>query len=262
MSNKISVIVIGLSFMACNPSEPTTEPQNKTNVILKLDDLWQEDSLVHTGWEQVVDFLDEEEVTGTIGIVCESLETDDQAYFDWVKARQQAGYEIWHHGYCHCKPMVDGQAKREFRGTDYAYQLAHLQHAQNLAKEKLGITMKTFGAPYNSTDSNTVKALDQLEDIKVWMYKETRFPTNKYVVKRIKEVNIEYPVHIPVFEKLKAGYNKHKDEPLLVIQGHPRSWVEEPERFDTFKKIVLFLKAEGVEFTTPYAYYENKQAFN
>ncbi|MEO0340029.1 MAG: hypothetical protein AAF242_12540, partial [Bacteroidota bacterium] len=75
---------------------------------------------------------------------------------------------------------------------------------------------------------------------------------------RISEVNIEYPVHIPDLEKLKAGYEKYKNEPVLVIQGHPRSWIDDPSRFETFKQIIYFLKEEKVRFTTPYAYYLNQ----
>lgn len=128
-----------------------------------------------------------------------------------------------------------------------------------MAKDKLDIVFRTFGAPYNSTDSNTARALDQLPDIKVWLYKETTTPTDKYVMDRIKEVNIEYPVHVPDFEKFRSGYEKNKSEDVLVIQGHPRSWVKEPARFDDFVRIVSFLQAEGVQFTTPFAYYNQRR---
>ncbi len=249
-----------LLTQACSIPPKAKGPNSKPFVVLKLDDLWQEDGLVHAGWQQVVDFLNKEKVTGTIGLVCESLEKDDPAYFDWIRQRQQEGYEIWHHGYCHCRSTVEGVEIREFRGADYAAQMKHLKNAQDLASEKLGITLRSFGAPYNSTDEFTAQALAQIPDIKVWMYKETQAPTDKFVIQRIAEVNIEYPVHIPDLEKLKAGYEQFKDEPILVIQGHPRSWVEEPKRFETFKQIVHFLKAEGVRFTTPYAYYQLQQA--
>lgn len=252
----LSFLLIGfLSFSCGGPQLFEGDPQ-KPYVILKLDDLWYEEGLVHPGWQQVVDFLNQEGVQGTIGLVCNSLEEGDEAYFQWIKNREAEGYEIWHHGYCHCKPTIDGEEKREFRGTPYAYQLEHLSKAQQLAKDKLGITLRSFGAPYNSTDAFTAQALAQIPDLKVWMYKETQSPTKKYVLPRIPEVNIEYPVHIPDFEKLKAGYEQFKGEPILIIQGHPRSWVDEPSRFETFKEIVLFLKSERVRFTTPYSYYQ------
>lgn len=226
----------------------------KPKVILKLDDLWYEDGLVHEGWIEVMNFLNAEKVKGTIGLVGDSLEEEAENYYAWIQERAKEGHEIWNHGYCHCKPTVDGQECREFRGTDYVYQLDQLQKTQQLAKEKLGLTLVSFGAPYNSTDSLTVHALAKIPDLKIWMYKETTSPTDKQILKRIKEVNIEYPVHVPDFQKFKTGYEQYKNEPLLVIQGHPRSWVKDPNRMDEFKQIIAFLKAEKVEFTTPIEY--------
>ena len=227
---------------------------DKPMVILKLDDLWYKNGQVHEGWQEVMDFLNKEKVVGTIGIVGESLEKGEEDYYNWIKNQHQQGHEIWNHGYCHCKPTVNGQACREFRGTDYTYQLGQLQKAQQLAKEKLGLTLVSFGAPYNSTDSSTVAALAKIPALKIWLYKETKIPTNKQILKRIKEVNIEYPVHIPDFQQFKAGYEKHKNEPLLVIQGHPRSWTKDRERMDNFKQIITFLKEEKVRFITPIEY--------
>jgi len=100
-----------------------------------------------------------------------------------------------------------------------------------------------------------IQVLAKNSDLKVWLYKETKTPTDKFLLNRIPEVNIEYPVHQPDFEKFKTGYEKFKTEPILIIQGHPRSWVEDENRFENFKKIILFLKKEGVVFTTPYEYF-------
>lgn len=242
--------------MACNSQKSMVAAKARPYVILKLDDLWFEQGLVHPGWQQVVAYLNQQKIKGTIGLIADSLEEADSSYIQWMKQREQEGYEIWNHGYCHCKPMVDGEEQREFRGTDYAYQLESLLKAQRLAQEKLGITMHSFGAPYNSTDDFTAKALAQIPDLKVWIYKESKTPTEKFTLPRIAEVNIEYPVHIPDFEQFKNGYEQFKNEPILVIQGHPRSWVEDSSRFEEFKQIVTFLQSEGVLFTTPYQYYQ------
>lgn len=229
-------------------------------VILKLDDLWVDDGFIHPGWLEVVAFLNEEDIIGTIGIVGKDLKEGNPKYFQWIKDRVAEGHEVWHHGYCHCKPIVDSVQAREFRGTDYDYQLQHLKETQQLAFEQLGITLRSFGAPYNSTDEHTAQALAEIREIEVWMYKETAAPTDKYVLPRISAVNIEYPVHVPDFERFKAGYVKHQDEPVLVIQGHPRSWVEDSTRMEAFKEIIRFLQSKRARFTTPYAYYQMQQA--
>lgn len=249
------LLCLGLAASTWAQSSGHTASDKAPYVILKLDDLWHESGLVHPGWQMVVQYLNEQQVTGTIGLICDSLEEGDSTYFRWITDRQDEGYEIWHHGYCHCKPDVNGQQAREFRGTDYAYQLAHITRAQQLAQDKLGITLRSFGAPYNSTDSLTVQAMAQVPELEVWMYKETSYATEKHVLPRIEEVNIEYPVHVPDFEQFKTGYEKHRAEEVLVIQGHPRSWTEDPARFQAFQQIIEFLQADGARFTTPYAYY-------
>lgn len=227
----------------------------KPFVILKLDDLWCKNDIVHPGWEIVVDFLNSHQVKGTIGLIGSSLEKDNPEYFAWIKQREAEGYEIWNHGFCHCRMKENGTDIREFRGKELEDQTESIFKTQQLAKEKLGIILHTFGAPYNSTDEYTSKVLEENSDLKVWMYKETKTPTSKFLLNRIPEVNIEYPVHQPDFEKFKAGYDKFKTEPILIIQGHPRSWTKDENRFENFKKIILFLKKEGVTFVTPYEYF-------
>lgn len=259
MTTRALILMLGMPWMiGC--VEHSHSVAHTPQIILKLDDLWYEDGLVHPGWQKVVDFLNAEEVTGTIGLVGDSFLEGDSAYFQWIKDRHEEGYEIWNHGFCHCKPMEDSVQQREFRGMPFGYQLDNLRNTQRLAKEKVGLTLTCFGAPYNSTDSSTVAALAQIPELTTWMYQETSFYTDKTVLRRIPEVNIEYPVHIPDVEKFKAGYELFKSEPLLVIQGHPRSWTSDSTRWENFAEIIHFLKSEGVTFTTPRDYVGSRLA--
>ncbi|WNJ17105.1 polysaccharide deacetylase family protein [Pontibacter sp. G13] len=244
-----------LSTCGLGSDSHSTEPTGP-QIILKLDDLAYQSGLIHPGWIEVMDFLNEEEVIGTIGLIGKSLENASDDYHDWILDRHKEGHEIWNHGYCHCKPEVDGHEVREFQGTSYAYQLDQLTRTQQLAQEKLGLTLRTFGAPYNAVDSLTAQALSTIPELQIWLYKHTDAPTDKFLLNRIAEVNIEYPVHIPDFEQFKEGYRQFQDAPVLIIQGHPRSWVNEPDRMETFKQIIRFLKSEGVQFTTPWAYFQ------
>lgn len=251
-------VLILLLTMACNAVEKENQDLEITKpyVILKLDDLKGKQSHVHEGWIEVFDFLNEQNIIGTIGLIGESLEEDKPNYFDWIKKRNNEGHEIWNHGFCHCKQNIGEETEiREFRGKDYAAQCESIINTQKLAKDKLGITLRSFGAPYNSTDEHTAKALAKIPELDIWMFKETDVSSDKFILNRIKEVNIEYPTHIPDFKKFKLGYDKNKNEQIIIIQGHPRSWMEDKTRFEEFKKIVLFLKEEGVQFITPYEYY-------
>ncbi len=251
---KISIVISLLFLTSCAVVNKHRSQSKSQYVILKLDDLWYEDNLVHEGWTQVMDFLNEEDVIGTIGLIGSSLEEDNQEYFEWIKMRHDEGHEIWHHGFCHCRQTVGELEIREYRGKELDDQCESIAKTQRLAKEKLGITLHTFGAPYNSTDVHTITALNKVPEIKIWLYKETSFTTDKFLLNQIKEVNIEYPVHIPDFEKFKEGYLKYQSEPILILQGHPRSWTEDISRLEDFKKIVLFLKKQNVVFITPLEY--------
>lgn len=51
-------------LLSCNPIKNSQKDSSKPFVILKLDDLWCEQEVVHAGWIQVVDFLNAQKVKG------------------------------------------------------------------------------------------------------------------------------------------------------------------------------------------------------
>lgn len=246
-------LLLVLGLMGCGAAKAPVTTTSVPQVILKLDDVWFEQGLVHPGWLEVFAYLNEQEVTATIGLVGGRTPDAPEAYYNWLRSQADRGHEIWNHGWCHCKP---GDTLREFRGTRYDYQLGQLQKNQALAKEKLGITLTSFGAPYNATDAVTAKALAAIPELTVWMYPHEGQPTDKLVLPRLAAVNIEYPVHQPDFALFREGYLAHEEEAVLVIQGHPRSWHGQADRMAEFKKIIAFLRQRNTIFTTPARYAE------
>jgi len=240
-------------FFACS-SEQTANNDGPT-VILKLDDAWFEEGLLHPGWRQTFDYLNERGITATIGIVGERMQDAPPAYYEWLRGQSDRGHEVWNHGWCHCKPTVDGEEMREFRGTSYDYQLRHLRQTQQLAKDKLGLELTTFGAPYNAVDSNTTKALAQLPELDTWLYPQTEISSGLKALPRT-PVNIEYPVHQPDFVSFLKHYEENLNEPVFVIQGHPRSWMKPESRLEEFKRIIEFLIEEQANFATPSGYFK------
>ncbi|MFT5999659.1 MAG: peptidoglycan/xylan/chitin deacetylase (PgdA/CDA1 family) [Neolewinella sp.] len=253
---KVILIVLLFGLMSCGVQKAAVSRSNQPQVILKLDDVWSEGKNVHPGWSATFDYLNELDVVGTIGIIGGRGTNPVPAYYSWLKAQAERGHELWNHGWCHCKGEGD---VREFRGNDFTYQHDHLVQTQRIIKDKTGITLTAFGAPYNSVDAVTATALAAVEDLKIWMYPSPGIKTDKAVLPRIAEVNIEYPVHQPNFERFRAGYLAHQHERVLVIQGHPRSWMTEG-RLDTFKKIIEFLRQRNTVFTTPTQYEEALEA--
>ncbi len=72
-------------------------------IIIKVDDLKSD---AHGGvperWQRFVDYIKEHKLHAGIGIICDSLEVDKPAYFNWIKQLQASGsFEIWFHGWDH-----------------------------------------------------------------------------------------------------------------------------------------------------------------
>jgi len=243
----VFLLLVGISCQSIKGSRGIKSYSPK--IILKLDDLKLESSgNIHEGWKQVIAILDEREVPASIGLICSSLESSTDEYVAWISARKADGHEFWNHGFCHCRETLDdGSQIREFRGKNYDEQLTALVDGQRLAQEKLGFPFKAFGAPYNSTDSATAVAIDRTPDLEFWIYKETDYPTSLKVLPRT-PVNIEYPVHVPNLDSVKHHFQRHRTGEVLIIQGHPRSWVEQPERIQKFISIVDYLQGEGCQF--------------
>ncbi|WP_044103902.1 polysaccharide deacetylase family protein [Neolewinella persica] len=225
-------------------------------VILKLDDAWFENDLVHPGWTQVLDYLNAKNIVATIGIVGERMQDGSPDYYAWLQAQDARGHEVWNHGWCHCKPVVEGQEVREFLGTSYTHQLRSLQKTQALLLDKTGLRMTTFGAPYNAVDTNTARALAELPELTEWLYAPNNIVTTKARYPRIPALNLEQPVHVPNPDSLIAAWEQYQHEPLIVLQGHPRSWVADASRMEDFKRIIQFLEAKKVRFITPRQYRE------
>ena len=190
-----------------------------------------------------------ENLKAGLGLIGNSLEGSNPAYIARIQDAYRSGhFEIWNHGYDHMLNVTSqpGQYIREFYGTSYAHQTEHLLKTQNLAKEKLGITLHAFGAPYDHSDQNTVRVIDETDDIRVWFFGDP--VSSKCVLGRY--ADIEFPVHNPDYEKFLQDYDSEKE--YLVFEIHPNSW-DDP-RFEQFEKIIDWLKAADVTFVTPYEY--------
>ena len=255
-------LVFASACAAPQKSMPIEREVSGQVVILKLDD-FRADGPPHKGWVQVMDFLNAHNVTASIGLIGEGLEDENPQAIEWLLAQNERGHEIWNHGYCHCRETVDGVEIREFRGTALKEQQRSLYLTQKLAQTKLGLTLTSFGAPFNSSDDQTARAIALEDDISVWIFKDTddeAAPTDLTVLPRINAVNIEYPVHVPDFDQFRSGYEVHKGAPVLILQGHPQSWADDPKRFLEFRRIVHYLQRDGAVFKTPSEFKASSEA--
>lgn len=222
-------------------------------IILKADDLlYDQKKILTDNWKRFLHYVVSKKIKSSVGIVVNSLNTDDERYFGLLKYLNKTGYiELWNHGYEHLLggQLADGSPYDEFRHSSLEYQKEQLRKSQELAKAKLGITLRAFGAPGNAIDSTTILALNEFEEIKVWLFGLEG--SEKLVLERSAEM--EYPIGKPDYENFVQNYDSTRV--YLVFQIHPNQWEE--KQFEEFKKIIEFLKERRTTFILPYEYYNS-----
>lgn len=253
-SPKIALLLFVVPYLptAAETEEPNaggkTPPQA---IILKLDDvtaLGARDGLpVSPRWQRTAEFIERERIKAAFGIIGFALEEDRPHFFEWIKTWHRKGIiEFWNHGYRNRRAE---DPKGEFEG-DFAEQKAAIERTQRLAKEKLGIELRVFGAHWSGTNEATRRAVEAFPEIKMVFYEPRQ--ANKLVFERI--LTLENPTFVPDFERFKQLYEaRGVGRPVLALQGHPDAW--DDARWQGFVKIIEYLKACGCRFATPSEYY-------
>jgi peptidoglycan/xylan/chitin deacetylase (PgdA/CDA1 family) len=221
-------------------------------IILKLDDIVQHHDArkpVSDRWLKVHEYLVENDIKGSFGVITESLEKDNPTYFQWLKDVQAAGkIELWHHGYKLRGPKDQG----EFEQGSACDQRAILARGEQLAQEKLGFTFAAFGPHWSGTTDSTDEALEGVPEIKIWLYGPAKPKAfSRLSIPRV--MALENPTFVPDSDKFIATYEKHaSSKDVLLLQGHPNQW--DDARWEGFVRIIKFLKSKDVVFMTPSGY--------
>ncbi len=241
----VSPLVVAQSPEAVAPGKPQI-------ILLKLDDVVARrvgSSPVSARWQKIADYLKANQIKGSFGIITESLEADNPAYFKWIKdIRNEGLIEFWLHGY-HLKTAKE---PGEFEQGTAAEQQAILEKGVKLGKEKLGITLTAFGPHWSGTTDATDEAMQAVPDMKIWLYG----PAKPKFFKRLsipRVLALENPTFVPDAAKFKAVYEKQAvGKEVLVLQGHPDQW--DDTRWAGFLEIIEFLQSKNVLFATPSEY--------
>jgi len=240
----VLVLSAGLPLWAAEAAKPPV-------IILKLDDVRQvKNGIVHPSWLRALAYVETNTLKASFGIICSSLEQDNPAYFDWIKAQQKKGViEFWLHGYRERK--IEDKTG-EYEQGSFEEQRAALEKCERLAKEKLGFPLTAFGPHWSGTTDATDRALDAVPEIKIWLY-GPKPPKHFSRLSLERVMALENPTFVPDFAKFKATYeHSGAQQPFLVLQGHPPNWTE--QRWQGFYQIVEFLRAQHCVFMTPTEY--------
>lgn len=245
-------------------------------VLLKLDDVrGKNDSTSYNNFDKIYDYAAEENVPMAFGVIGNSLESNDQDYYDTLKKWNDSGLiEVWHHGYWHSYFDADGNAWTEDSGSKYGeYKLSYEKQYEsfsatyNLLKEKAGIEIRSFCAPFNATDDTTVTMLNNdFPQIKVMMtaldpVSLPQYTTEPQFMHLTNRIHVESATGVfSDFDTFKAEFTEKLNDDYIVIQMHGGLWWEinstrTEEQFSRFKEMVEFMRQSGATFMTPYSYY-------
>ncbi len=221
----------------------------KQLIILKADDfIYSIKDTIPIRFKRFINLIKSKNIKASMGIIGNSLDIGNESYYNTIKEIAKIGlFEFWNHGYDHFLNGIneDGELYDEFYNTSYEHQYEHFNHTQNLAKEKLGLTLHCFGAPGNSYDETTLKVIDENYDILTW-FGHPNITSSKHII--IRSYRAEYPTHNPDYMSFINDYPA--DREYIALQIHPRSW--DDFRFAQFEMIIDFLISQKVAFITPY----------
>lgn len=241
------------ALLADLQARPTRGNQPPPKIVLKLDDLRPRKGQLHPRWQKIADFLRERKLKGSFGMICDCLEQDPGPFAKVVQDWQAEGLiEIWFHGYDHGSYEEAGKKLYEFQGAPPERQREHFARSSQLAREKLGLTLRTFGAPEGRTDAETRKLFNADPELRVWLSAGGPGPElapGKVALGRLWCACIENPLFTPNSTAIIEGYAHNRDRDYFVLQGHPASW--DDKRFAEFVKLVDFLIGQKCEFVTP-----------
>lgn len=231
---------------------------SQPKIILKLDDLEAKGSAFNA-CIPTLDYLAANKIKSGWGVmrmddISESQIAMLKTFMGKTATNGEALFEIWHHGLDHSRDNPSGTW--EFSGTSYAFQKLHFDSASGILKNKLGITVRTFGAPYNHIDTTFLKVMSEDSNMKVLLFGKPAPSKESGILNLDHRVNMERATGDVNHDFFVSNYNasKNKFTDYIVLQGHPPKWTSDSLR-NEFKKIIAFLNFEGCEFVTPYGYF-------
>jgi hypothetical protein len=224
----------------------------KQYVILKADDLtFDEATVIPVNWGSFLEFIQSERIKASIGIKGESIERSDDQFHALIRAMDASGLiEFWNNGYESSSGAEDPLEEFDnvFVGGSHSVQKANITRTQDLAGSDLGIVFRTFGAPGNQAGEATALALEDIEDIDVWLFGDPS--SGAFILDQT--VPIEAERANPSFAKFMDVYQS--EQPYLILEVHPDEWDQAGRT--QFQKIIEYLRGENVFFTTPHEYYQ------
>lgn len=247
---KRKTILCSLLALACLGASTASAQASPVKIaIIKADDIRG----ITTNWDRFFALSKSKGIKVSAGIICNSLVGLDEDYVAWLNAYTASGnVEFWNHGWDHLRWTNDqGVVVSEFKGTGYDHQKEHFEDAQNIMKDALGVSPVAFGSPYNATDADTVRVMEENADMRLLFTYSSTGPAGKTLARMALRGESDGTAK-PNFDKFKIEYLSKPDVSFTALQFHPNGFND--AAFDEYAKIIDFLIAEGWIFVLPREY--------
>lgn len=267
-----TTIYMVMVVSGCKSTKIDTEGSrvDKPIVILKLDDLRD---TTFDKFNNVADFILENNLKASFGINGKYLLNKHKNHPLITNTKYWANtgsIEIWHHGWDHSKDgdrswyeykQRDKDERDEYSDitSNYDRQYRDFKNTMDIVEELCGVTMRTFGSPYNQNDETFVEVINQFPDMKVVFFPRT--PISKQMELSIKtssgRLNIEDGTGNADYDYFLTNYNSYDHSmEYMVLQAHPGNFSN--QAMDSFKQICNYLVENGHTFMTPHEYFIHK----
>ena len=229
-------------------------------IIFKLDDL---SAGTYKRHEDITQWAVEENIPLAFGMVCNSIESGNEEYIQSLKNMADTGLiEIWCHGWDHSS-NVDADGKATGTSAEFFGELSAGEQAAILLKcvEKVSeatdgkVNIQTFGAPHNTINDETVKALEMVPQYKTMIQSGSAFRESDSFLHLNHSLHLESGTGVMKdLETVKGFYDTRTvGQEYMIYSAHGAYFSD--ESFDIFKSFAAYLKTKDVAFMTPVQYY-------
>ncbi len=235
--------------------------------IIKADDFKYNN--ISNSWLGFLNCINDLKIPAALGLIGKSLESNKPERYNNKVLELIANHEIFAHGYHH--------DLREYLDHSVEEQKKSIIQTLELIKNKLNLSVRTFGAPGNNISKNTKEALI-VSPVNIWLYgmdwerlnlnkrnfefeysdmNKSKYK-NKYLCTFNTRLSLFLNKSIPGncnYHELLNRYQNKRSSPLIMGQIHPAIWSD----FDLneLKKFLKFVLDEDEhKFITPQKYFE------
>ena len=203
------------------------------------------------------DWAEENKVKMGFGVICNTLEKENEDYYNALKAMDDSEYvEIWCHGYTHIQTGDSESGYNAEFTAPLSEQTETLKKCADILYDKCGITLRSLGVPHNLKNDDTAKALEAVPQFKTLIASGSPI-SGKTFLHLTNLIKFESGTGvIAPLDDIKNYLSKCGSYEYIMFQGHAPYWNENNrDDFTTVVQLLEYLKGEDIKFLTPTEYY-------